>query len=749
MPLTRSLGDVFIDKGECSMRLNQKERLFILLLYIGILLFVSYGALSVWVPPVSSKGLWFYAGIAALLMGSLLETPFYTSPKDAISNSVAAILTLISVNIWTPQNGLLDRVLWVVVVVYAVVTIIFSVVAIVLKDATTNWKNIGRVATIFSSTIGTPKWMFSAVYIFALIAFHRNSPKEYLVIGIVWFVIVAFQPLETLWGVFKKAHHLLNDQETKVLGRVVGYQTPNVAILSQIDDSRLSYGDMIAIKTKDGVFRAALVLDYLGFVDSPWLRALMFEESSSLSETLHNRLGKGMENNEAVRIDDVFSCEGIMENEFWKARDALIGLVAPGTRISRLRIDVVRGSASLKEGELVETWVNGRKVLYQIVGGLTEKEILQQKNTRGFIRAEARKVGAWNETLGKFEIVEWLPVPNTPVFLVRDEKPSVNGDAIGYFPGTRYPVSVLAVDHLVTHNTAILGILGSGKSFLALELIERMIEKGIKVICLDMTNQYAQNLKHFYVESEIKGITERLQEIGPQGKENVQKNVHEGGSIQDFRSTLKEYLEHFLSPENTGNKVTIFNPSEFEVWRQVSKPYQGKASMALLTPPQITQIFAETALEILQDQGMTDKARCCLVFEEAHSLIPEWNSVVDEGDKTATNGTARAILQGRKFGLGSLVITQRTANVTKSILNQCNTVFALRVFDTTGMNFLKNYIGDDYVDILSTIEERHAVFFGKASSCDDPVLVRLNDRPDFLRSFRFRRFSLSTFEKAK
>jgi len=734
------------------MKLNQKERLFILLLYIGILLVVSYWTLSVWIPPVNSKGLWFYAGLAALLMGSLLETPFYTSPKDAISNSVAAILTLISVNIWTPQNGLIDHVLWMGVVIYAVVTIIFSVMAIVLKDATTNWKqNVGRVATIFSSTIGTPKWMFSAVYIFALVVFHRNSPKEYLAIGIVWFVIVAFQPLETLWLVFKKTYHLLNDQEIKILGSVVGYQTPNVAIISQIDHSRLSYGDIIAIKMKDNVFRAALVLDYLGFVDSPWFRVWMFEESVSLSKTLRDRLGKGVENNEAVRIDNVSSYEDIIENELWKARDNFIGLVAPETKISRLRIDVVRDgtSLSLKEGELVETWVNGRKVLYQIVGGFTEKEILQQKNTRGFIKAEARKIGAWNEKLGKFEIVEWLPAPNTPVFLIHDERPSVNGDAIGYFPGTRYPVGMLAVDHLVTHNTAILGILGSGKSYLALELIERMIEKGIKVICLDMTNQYAQNLKHFYVESEIERVTKQLQEIGPQGKENVQKNVHEGGSIQEFRSALKEYLEQFLSSENTGSKVTIFNPSEFEIWKQVSKPYNEEASMALLTPPQITQIFAETALEILQDQGMTDKARCCLVFEEAHSLIPEWNSVVDEGDKTATNGTARAILQGRKFGLGSLVITQRTANVTKSILNQCNTVFALRVFDTTGMNFLKNYIGDDYVDILSTIEERQAVFFGKASSCDDPVLVRLNDRVDFLRSFRFRRFSLLTFEKAK
>ncbi len=50
---------------------------------------------------------------------------------------------------------------------------------------------------------------------------------------------------------------------------------------------------------------------------------------------------------------------------------------------------------------------------------------------------------------------------------------------------------------------------------------------------------------------------------------------------------------------------------------------------------------------------------------------------------------AKVILQGRKYGLGSFVVTQRTANISKSILNQCNTIFALRVFDDTGKQFLE------------------------------------------------------------
>jgi DNA helicase HerA-like ATPase len=288
---------------------------------------------------------------------------------------------------------------------------------------------------------------------------------------------------------------------------------------------------------------------------------------------------------------------------------------------------------------------------------------------------------------------------------------------------------------LVTHNTAVLGILGVGKTYLALELVERMIEHGIKVVCLDLTNQYAEQLAPFYDASTQENKIKELKELGPAGKTNCQKNVEEGGSIGNFTKKLRQILTDFLSLQSS-EKLAIYNPAEFEVWRQDSKPFQGIASMASLTSAQITRLFTEAVLEVLQGQGMTDKARCCLVYEEAHSLIPEWNAIVDEGDRAATNGTAKAILQGRKYGLGCLVVTQRTANVTKSILNQCNTVFALRVFDATGMDFLRNYIGDDYSGVLSTLEDRHAIFFGRASSCRDPVLIRLNDRADFIQAFR-------------
>jgi len=146
---------------------------------------------------------------------------------------------------------------------------------------------------------------------------------------------------------------------------------------------------------------------------------------------------------------------------------------------------------------------------------------------------------------------------------------------------------------LITHNTAILGILGVGKSFLALELVERIINEDIKVICLDLTNQYKSELSPHYSVELAEPQIERLKGIGEAGKENVQQNVEEGGSLLRFKAQVLTDLRGFLASNNT-NRCVIYNPSDFEVWRQDSKPYNNQASMASLTPVEITRIFTVT-----------------------------------------------------------------------------------------------------------------------------------------------------------
>jgi hypothetical protein len=47
--------------------------------------------------------------------------------------------------------------------------------------------------------------------------------------------------------------------------------------------------------------------------------------------------------------------------------------------------------------------------------------------------------------------------------------------------------------------------------------------------------------------------------------------------------------------------------------------------------------------------------------------------------------------------------------------------------DATGGGFLKSHIREDYATLLSTLDERHAIVFRRASSCTEPVLVQPNE----------------------
>jgi hypothetical protein len=717
--------------------IGQRGRLIILLLYLAGLLVASRAAMGSWIPPTSATGIWFYAALAALLLGSLLVSPFFTNPANAISYAVASLVTLLPVNVWrTPNSSGFDRFTWSAAMLYVLVVLAAAVLAIAMKDSARPLaQKAARSSQLFADEAGSPRAIFSVVFFFALITYHRAVPHEYLIISLAWALFVGLRPLEAVANFWRRWRTLWVTQEDLTrLGEVVGHEAPGLVLIREDPDSSARFGEMVFARTDSGKPGLAIALDHVGFASGRWLRAIHLKLATIDTAALHEAsVARAISEGSAFTA----AAGSIASESIGLVEDAngrLIGLVASDTNVGQLQIELVRADLDLHEGSLVEVEIKGRPVLYQVIKGLTKEEVLQEKNTRGFVRAQAKKIGFWDNDRRSFDPVPWLPQPNQAVHLVRPNQEAVQRDAIGYFPGTSYPVSI-DPQLLVTHNAAILGILGVGKSYLALELVERMIGSGIAVICLDLTNQYAEELGPFLDAAAETAVREELEKIGPTGKTNVKKNVEEGGSVREFTAKVKEQLGVFLAPANP-QKLRILNPAQFEVWRQDSKPFANEASMATLTPTEITRIITESTLEVLQSQGMTGQARCCVVYEEAHSLIPEWNAVASDGDKTATNGTAKAILQGRKFGLGCLVITQRTANVTKSILNQCNTVFGLRVFDATGMEFLKNYIGEDYAGVLSTLEDRHAVVFGRASSCRDPVLTRLNDRADFIRVFR-------------
>ena len=711
-----------------------KHRTIALLAYATVLALVHYFVVEPSFLP-SEKVLWFYNGIASLLFGSRLLNPHFTPPADAATNGFVVLLTMLAASIAVSSQGV-DFAIVIGVGLWGVLVLITSVVVILVRGPagleTRAWLvGLDQV----TRRVGSPTVIYTVVIIAAVWLFHRQRPEEVLGILVTWTVIVALAPVEGALGLIGRLRGLTTEKwPNKVVGVIAAHQSPDIVLIRQADASVVERGTPLLISDKGGPQRLAVALNYVGRDEGNLLRALTFPVPTELRanvEASSGSVGAGV----AVRVE--FPQEA--KDRVLEGHDASIlnrmaqfcGIVDEGTTLDFLQFEVVE-DRDLAEGRLVEAAIAGEPVLFQVIEGLTREEIVQQKNKYGYARAKARKIGRWNAQDGKFEPAKWLPRINTPVFLRETEEHTTTAEAVGHFPGTPYAVGIDILE-AVTHNTAILGILGIGKSYLAMELVERMIAAGIKVISLDLTKQYAEQLSHLLVADHGQAKLEELMAAG--GRSEARQNKQEGGSRQAFKAKVVEQFREFLDPENE-QYLRVINPTEFEVWQQTGGLYKETAAMALLTPCEITAIMSEAALEVVQEMSMTDRARVCLVYEEAHSLVPEWTSVAAEGDRTATAASARAILQGRKYGLGCLLITQRTANVTKTILNQCNTIFAMRTFDDTGKDFLSNYIGGDYAAVLPSLEARHAVVFGKASTCDNPVLIRLNDRDKFVEAFR-------------
>lgn len=717
-----------------SPQLTQPQRLLAVGLDCAVIAVACWLLFGSPLPPLGSKGFWAYSILLSILIGSKLVTPFYVKPVDALAYAVPALVSLLLVNDW-PDWQDDQRAMFVLAAVPALVTLSLAVASIVANASNnTRTKRFSDKARVWLEIIGRPQAVYMPLLFFAIVAFHRTSWADVVVICATAMVTVANSFGDFLLATVAR---LLSQVRPTVapIAEIVAHHEPGILLLRQESDGEVKSRDLLLVGGKAGHTRLFAALDYMGRSRGSLIRAIEVSEFPSSIVELPGLPAGGeyayrAEPGELAKIRKHQDLPHVPYAE-------IAGLVATGSTVGRLRFEIV-DEEPLWVGRLISSRVDGKRVTYQIVGGVTEDDVVDQKNRIGSISAFAQQVGEWNDEQKRFRPALWLPELHTPVFLESSVGMNLTAEAVGHFPNTAYEVSVSSIPDLVTHNAAILGILGVGKSFLCFELIERIIANEIKVICLDITGEYAEQLEEFCQDpAAIPGYKELQDAYGPFGRSQSHQNVEEGGNRIAFAAALDKYIDRFLT-DKALSPLLVLNPSEYEVWRQDSRQYQGSAAMASLSPTEVAQLVSEAALKSSQSRGKVEPgtARVCLVFEEAHSLVPEWNSVVSDGDRAAVNGTARAILQGRKFGLGCLLVTQRTANVTKTILNQCNTIFAMRTFDDTGKEFLANYIGRDYTESLSAIPERHAVLFGKASSCENPVLIRLNDRDGFKAVFR-------------
>lgn len=113
-----------------------------------------------------------------------------------------------------------------------------------------------------------------------------------------------------------------------------------------------------------------------------------------------------------------------------------------------------------------------------------------------------------------------------------------------------------------------------------------------------------------------------------------------------------------------------------------------------------------------------------IIMAEAHTIVPEaYSAGFDYDTQWVVNRIGQIALQGRKYGVGLLVISQRTALVSKTILSQCNTFFTHSLIDQTSLNFLDSVYSSQHTKLIPNLLPLHFLAFGKALRADRPIML--------------------------
>jgi len=113
-----------------------------------------------------------------------------------------------------------------------------------------------------------------------------------------------------------------------------------------------------------------------------------------------------------------------------------------------------------------------------------------------------------------------------------------------------------------------------------------------------------------------------------------------------------------------------------------------------------------------------------LAYEEAHTYLNK-----SDNNSYSKEAVEKVFKEGRKFGLGALVISQRPSEISETILAQVGTFIALRLTNSGDQSIVKNSAPDNLnslIDLLPSLRTGEAIIVGEAIKIPSRVRLKLN-----------------------
>lgn len=689
-------------------------RVLVLFVALAAALWISYFYTGSALPENPKDSLVFQNALLLVILGSAVLELHYTKPADAVVNSLMGMVSLVTV------YGIAYRPTWWLMFGYCALVFLLATTCV---SASTRHPVSKRQQRIAAATygpavlLGRARTLFSVLFLFALFSFYQLQSPHTVALVLFWGTFILLWPLgvpQLLTRIFAGS---IADRPAPI-GSLVRTDTPNILRFAIEPTIVWAPTQVLVYKSADEKTHWALPLysnqqqnQFVGTALSigPCDVALpdaavgcVFAPPAAVSIPQHEIMALLGETNES----------------------RLAGYIVEGSRIGSIRFEVL-DSESLYAGALVWCRFGGKKVYFQVTDGETRDEELET-DRHGVQVGIAAQLGVLSSDVG-FEKVDWLPQMNALVFAasaanVPDPRTIPEHEfTYGYVPNSNLRVTGPFAANFNYH-TAIFGVTGTGKTELAFDMIRDAIANGIKVLCIDLTSQYQSRLTDLHpvdlsISHELsKELSKRLFEVetGEYGAKDEKKALHSFAS--ELRKEIVHRLTEFIEATDDHHAIGLIQLEEIS---------NTRASIY------ITQLYLSALLDHART-NIADGQRILVVVEEAHTVMPEPGTMglADNESRGLVGKIAQVALQGRKYGVGLLIVAQRTATVSKTVLTQCNTMICFALYDDTSLSFLRNFFGETQVAAIPNLKPLHALVFGKAIRSQRPIVMAAPFSPD-------------------
>ncbi len=131
--------------------------------------------------------------------------------------------------------------------------------------------------------------------------------------------------------------------------------------------------------------------------------------------------------------------------------------------------------------------------------------------------------------------------------------------------------------------------------------------------------------------------------------------------------------------------------------------------------------------KLYQTTAERERDPILLVCEEAHRYVPDRG----EAEYAAAQSSIRRIArEGRKYGIGLMLVSQRPADVESTVISQCGTWLVLRLTNSADQQHVARFLPDGLSGMtkaLPNLAQQEAIFVGEGAAL--PARIRIRDLP--------------------